>query len=205
MSIFIAFTILFGWNLQYLDVDFEFEKFFPKNDPDSRDYEIHRKQFGYDNDFLLIVLESENGIFNASFLKKTHQFETSLSQISGIEQVVSPISQKHLIHGPTGLLAFPLVHVEEPDKLAQDSIRIFSSPFYASSFSIDRKAYTIYLVHEHFSDQKQSEKLVEEIQSLAKTASLDSIKIVGKLTAQNVFIEFIQNDFGRYLLGSLIL
>ncbi len=198
-------TTLLGWHLQYLSFDFEFEKFFPRNDPDSQSYEVHKKQFGYDNDFLLLIIENQEGIFNTDFMKKVERLEAALSGIDGIANIASPLTQKHLINGPTGLLAFPLIHLDDSDRLKQDSIRIFSNPFYATSFSSDRASYSIYLTHLHFKDQDQTKKLVEEIRFQGKNSSLDHMRIVGKLTAQNVFIDFIQNDFGKYLLGCLAL
>ncbi len=198
-------TAFFGWHLQYLSFDFEFEKFFPQNDPDSQFYEIHKREFGYDNDFILVILGSKNGLFNSDFLTRANHFENSLRSIPGIEQVTSPLSQSHLVNGPTGLLAFPLIHLDNPDLLISDSTRIFSNEFYASSFSSDRKSLIIFLEHDHFTDQERSQKLVEAIQDQSEIHLFDSIRLVGKLTAQNVFISYIQQDFAKFLIGSIIL
>lgn len=205
MILFSLITVFFGWNLQHISFDFEFEKFFPKDDTDSQLYESHKEEFGYDNDFLHLILTRDEGIFNGVFLKSAKQFEDSLREVHLVESVVSPLSQKHLVNGPTGLLSFPLLHMENADQLASDSIRIFGNDFYSSFFSSDRKSLGIYLTHFHFDDQEASKVLINRIDELAIHSGIKDIRIVGKLTAQNVFIDFIQKDFGKFLIGSILL
>ena len=200
-------TLVFGWSLQNLEFDFEFEKFFPKNHPESIAYQVHTDQFGYDNDYLHIIIEEEEGVFNKEFLTIASEFEKSLIRIEDVENVYSPLSLQHVIKSPTGLVIFPLIHTDNPNsyQLRTDSMRVFGNPFYRSAFSEDGKALSIYLHHAHFSDQPRSEKLISAIKKKAKEYGIGKIRLVGKLSAAGVFISYIQNDFGKFLLGSLAL
>ncbi|WP_421765302.1 efflux RND transporter permease subunit [Ekhidna sp.] len=204
-SLLVAITIFFGWNLQYVAFDFEFEKFFPNNHPDSKAYAEHVEQFGYDNDYLHIIIENDEWVFNEEFLKNAHTFEKSLIKIPDIKNVYSPLSLQHVVKTPTGLVIFPLMHTDNPNayQLRQDSLRIFGNPFYKSAFSKNRKALSIYLNHEHFNDQKRSERILEAIKLKGEIYEIPEIKLVGKLSAAGEFISYIQNDFGKFLLGSL--
>ncbi len=206
-SLLVLITLIFGWNLQYLAFDFEFEKFFPKNHPESIAYQKHTDQFGYDNDYLHIIIEEEEGIFNREFLALAAGFEKSLIKIKDVENVYSPLSLQHVVKSPTGLVIFPLIHTENPNsyQLRTDSSRVFGNPFYRSAFSEDGNALSIYLHHAHFSDQRRSEELLSAIRRKAKEFGIGKIRLVGKLSAAGVFISYIQNDFGKFLIGSLIL
>ncbi len=197
-------TLFFGWNLQHLSFDFEFEKFFPRDDPDSRFYQIHRQDFGYDNDFLLIVLK-EDELFRSGFLEKVRQFQDSLSANPLITEVSSPLSQQHLVNTPTGLIAFPLIHIDQQELLARDSIRIFSNPLYRYSFGSDRRSLLIHINHQHFKEQPASRLLINQIEDLSRKFELNNVKLVGKITAQNFFVELIRQDFAKFLVGSVIL
>ena len=53
-----TFTCVCVWNLQYLEVDYNFEKFYPQNDPETTFFEEHRKKFSSDNDFLLVAIKN---------------------------------------------------------------------------------------------------------------------------------------------------
>lgn len=205
-SLLVVITAFLGWNLQFLSFDFEFEKFFPNNHPESKAYSKHTEQFGYDNDYLHIILEEKGGLFNSDFLSRASQFERSLTKIEDVENVYSPLSLQHVIKSPTGIVIFPLIHSEKPTEyqLRQDSVRIFGNPFYRSAFSETGDAISIYLNHAHFGDQKRSEKLLNNIKARAEKYNIKNIRLVGKLSAAGVFISYIQNDFLKFLIGSLI-
>lgn len=202
MMLFGLITVFLGWHLQFLSFDFEFEKFFPKNDPDSQFYEIHKQEFGYDNDFLSIILQTEN-VFDQSFLRRAQAFEDSVSQLDFVTSITSGLSQKHLINGPTGLMAFPLIHIDQPASLLNDSLRIFSNPLYASGFGSDGKSLLIHINHFHFKDQNRSKAFIDEVKTLSERLGLIA-RLVGKLSAQNNFIELIKKDFGKFLGGSIL-
>lgn len=203
----VVITAVLGWNLQFLAFDFEFEKFFPNNHPDSRAYAKHVAQFGYDNDYMHIIISNEGGIFDKDFLENASTFEKSLNNIPDVKSVYSPLSLKHVIKSPTGLVIFPLMHTEDPTdyQIRQDSIRIFGNPFYRDAFSKDGKSLSIYLNHEHFNDQIRGDRLLEAIKIKAQIYEIPSIRLVGKLSAAGVFVSYIQQDFGKFLLGSLAL
>lgn len=205
LAILTLFTCLCGWNLQFLEFDFELEKFFPKDHPESNSYKKHVAQFGYDNDFLHIILENEKGVFDPDFLSRSVAFEESLTTIEDVIRVYSPLSLQHVIKSPTGLVIFPLIHEAEADKLGQDSTRIFGNPLYRSAFGADGKSISIYLNHSHFNDPERSAKIIASIQGEAAKNNLQNIRLVGKLSAASTFINYIQKDFSKYLLASLLL
>ena len=204
-SLLVVITALMGWNLQFLTFDFEFEKFFPNNHPDSQAYAKHTQQFGYDNDYLQVILEANDGLFNRDFMERAAEFERSLTRIKDVENVYSPLSLQHVLKSPTGLVIFPLIHSDNPTEyqLQKDSLRIFGNPFYKSAFSEDGSSISIYLNHAHFNDQGRGERLLSSIKSEAEKYKIDRIRLVGKLSAAGVFISYIQNDFGKFLIGSL--
>ena len=200
-------TGFFAWNLQFLAFDFEFEKFFPEGHPESEAYKIHTEQFGYDNDYLHIIVEREEGIFDKDFLPLVGAFEKSLNRIQDVENIYSPLSLQHVIKTPTGLIIFPLIHTEDPTpyQIRQDSIRVLENPFYRDAFSADGKAVSIYMHHAHFNDQIRGDRLLSAIKEKAKEFGISKVRLVGKLSASGVFINYIQKDFSKFLIGSLIL
>ncbi len=198
-------TVFLGWNTRNIDFDFEFEKFFPKDHPESRLYLEHVEQFGYDNDFLHIILQNSGSVFDTSFLRRASAFEESLLKLDHVERTYSPLSLFHVIKSPTGLIVFPLIHTDDQRKLAQDSARVYGNEFYRAAFSEKGDAISIYLNHDHFNDPEISESLLSNIEAKAREFELEHVRLVGKLSASGVFIRYIQEDFGKFLIGSLIL
>ncbi len=138
-------------------------------------------------------------------MKKAKRFEDSLSNLEHVIRITSPISQPHLINTPTGLLSFPLIHVDDQQVLANDSIRIFTNPVYRNSFGTDGKSLLIHINHFHFKDQPSSQVLLDQITNLTTHFGLENVRLVGKLVAQNEFVGLIKKDFGKFLFGSVIL
>ncbi len=205
LSLILTITLILGLHLPWLSFDFEFEKFFPRNHPESLLYKQHVADFGYDNDFLQIILENEKSAFEADFIQKVSQLEKDLTEIKDVINIYSPLSLKHIVKTPTGLTIFPLIHTNDPDKLMRDSIRVFGNPLYRAAFGKDGKSMRIYLKHEHFSDPKRGKQILDAIQKKAASLDLEKIYIVGKLSASKVFIEYMQRDFTTYLMACLLL
>ncbi len=152
-----------------------------------------------------IILQKEGSVFDTSFLRRASDFEVEIEKIDDVVQVFSPLSLQHAIKSPTGLVVFPLIHIDDPSKLQKDSIRIFGNPFYRAAFSEKADAMSIYLRHEHFNDPVRSEAILNGLEEKAKKYQLGQIRLVGKLSAAGVFIRYMQEDFGKFLLGSLLL
>ena len=76
--------------------------------------------------------------------------------------------------------------------------------FYKSAFSDEGNALSIFLKHGHFNDPERSEKILNNISGKARLFGLLNIRLVGKLSASQVFIQYIKDDFGKFLIGTLI-
>lgn len=204
-SLLVIITAFFGWQAQSLGFDFEFEKFFPRNHPETKLYQKHVEQFGYDNDFMQIILSHDQSVFNSAFLTNASQFEKELRKIKDIEKVFSPLSLQHAVKSPTGLVIFPLIHPSDSFKLPRDSVRIYGNDFYKAAFSEDAKSLSIYLIHAHFDDPERTEKLLNQIQIKAEDNGITSYRLVGKLSASQEFLGYIKTDFGKFLAASIVI
>lgn len=206
MAISWAFLVaFFGYQFSNLKADFEFEKFFPKNDPDIEFYETHLEKFSYDNDYLIAILSNDQGVFDQTFLQKTKQLTDSLRQLNGILNVFSPATLQQPVKGPMGVIPLPLIHIDEPGKYKSDSINIFKHPLFNTYFSKDGKSLILQINHQHFLDPGRSKSFPNQLDNVFTYYHFDHYRLVGKLAAQNAFVGYIQNDFVVFLVVALIL
>ena len=63
----VIFTGLAGISASLLEFDYDFENFFPQNDPDLDYFLEYRETFENDNDYVLISVGDKKGIFNTTF------------------------------------------------------------------------------------------------------------------------------------------
>lgn len=198
-------TSFFGYQLSFLRADFEFERFFPTQDPDIEFYEQHLTEFNYDNDYLIAVITSESGIFDKPFLSEVIAFEDSVSRLTNITQVFSIATAQLPVKGPMGVTPLPLIHVSNPSRYEADSIQINQHPFFKNFISQDGKSLLIQINHEHLTNPADSRSLQLKLNELLHSFTFSNYHLVGKVIAQEAFVGYIQNDFVLFLAAALIL
>ena len=77
-------SIVFAYFTAQIQFDYDFEKFFPDQDEETRFYKNFREQFTTDNDFVIIAVENKSGVFDSTFLR---QFERYAQEVNNLELV----------------------------------------------------------------------------------------------------------------------
>lgn len=206
-SIFLTVFVL-GWlasQLTKLEFDYELENFFPKNDPDLAYYQKFSKTFGYDNDYLLLGFEAENGIFDKGFLNAVEDGLTQISSDEATVQVLSPTSIKSVIKTPLGLLPIPLLHLDNTQKLQKDSSKLYQHPLYRGMFvSKSGSSMKAIVVHQRFESKEAADRYVQNIKSIFKNQT-PRVRIAGKAIAQTAFVNAVKEDFTKFILLAMVL
>lgn len=136
-------TAFSGWRALQLGFDYDFESFFPEDQPETAFYLQFRETFSTDNDFVLIGLQHEGGIFDTTFLAAVHRLEEELTKIHGVTGIVSPLDMTLPVQDPAIGMVFqrPVLRWQQPDKLQADSTSIWNRQgLVGSAFSTDGKA-----------------------------------------------------------------
>ncbi len=195
------------WQLPSLQFNYVFEDFFPVDDPELAYYQDFKEQFGEDNDYLLLAIESSNGIFNERYLNHIDTISAALSRLEGTVNVSSITNAEQPVAGPIGVFQVPVIHVDEPEKHITDSIRLFRQPFLRSSLLADNgKASMLFLQHEHFTEREPADNYLLEVREILSLASdSGSIHMAGKIYAQQTFIQKMQVELLIFLSASLVL
>ncbi|MBD80122.1 MAG: hypothetical protein CL840_14510 [Crocinitomicaceae bacterium] len=182
--------------------DYKFEKFFPPSDQDLQFYFEHVNRFESDNDFLLIGISNEEGIFQQDFLVKLDSLTNQYEKHEHVKRVVSPSNISNPIIGPIGVVKAAYIHTDKPDLYQSDSIRIFGSDgLVGSLFSPDAEKVTLFLGIEPSNDRKFNDKIVSDIESLGKDFEFDEFHVAGKIKGAYYFIK--QMEFELILFMSI--
>ncbi|MDP4679061.1 MAG: MMPL family transporter, partial [Cyclobacteriaceae bacterium] len=192
--------------LTHLAFDYEFENFFPLDDPELAYYKEFSEKFGNDNDYLLIGLENKKGIFQHSFLSKVNELTNDLNNLNETNKVLSITNSKKIVSTPLGLVDIPRLHLNDPEKKLKDSISLIEDEYYKSTFfSKDQNGLRIILFHKRIFDNNKSDEFVFAIDSLVNKYNFDKSHIAGKVKAQYVYVTMVKKDFARFLVISTII
>ncbi|MEM9326873.1 MAG: efflux RND transporter permease subunit [Bacteroidota bacterium] len=191
-------TIVFGWSATKITFNFEFEQLFHQGNEDLLFYEAHVERFGYDNDYLTIILEPSADLYDSAFLASAKNITTALRELETIDFVFSPIELPKLIATPTGLTAFPLL--EDPGRYTADQQFIASDPLLSELIPSDYLALLVY--HQHL-DNVQGTQLNERVVAMITKEGL-SYRLIGRIPGEQAFLGLIKEDFLVFLLASLV-
>lgn len=186
--------------------DYDFEKFFPKGDEDLFYFLDHRQKFQNDNDYLLIGLENPNGVFDTDFLYRIDSLTDFLSALPQVNQVLSPTNAARLIRSPMGWIRVPYLHLEEPERLKEDSTIIYQhSNLVGRTFSKDGRSVCVVVNHRQQIKRVAADSLMTSLTQKLKSLQLPQAHLAGKIRAQPVYLHLIREELTLFLSASVVL
>lgn len=196
--------MFFVYQATTVELDYDFEKFYPTSDPETEFFLEYRKKFQSDNDFLLIGVEKKDGVFDKTFLKKVDNFTKDLSKIDHVDSVASITNLKE-IFVRTKVTSRQLIDFDNID-LKRDSVNIYSKPELINSFvAEDAKSICLFIKHEDFLSKKKSDQLINDLNSSAEKYGFEKIRVAGRTIGQNYYIEKMSGEMLLFVALSAIL
>lgn len=206
LGLVLTITGLSLYELRKIKFDYDFESFFPVDDPDLDVYLKFRKTFEYDNEFVLLAIENKKGVFQKDFLEKLETLSDSLRNVPDITSVNSPTTLQNTIVTELGPVQIPYLHIDDPSRYASDSALIFRSPeLVGSFFSADGKAVSIYLKTTEGINKAKSDAMVDNINKLVNNLHFDHVRTASKAKGQRVYLERLTNEFYVFFGASFFL
>ncbi|MEX2597872.1 MAG: MMPL family transporter [Salibacteraceae bacterium] len=199
-------TLAAGYNISKLQFDYEFEHFFPSEDPMLDFYNSYKEKFYTDVDFVLLALRNDQGIFDQAFLERALSLQNDLKSISKIKRVISPFTFRSYALGPFGPIGIPLLHPSEPNRYKADSTKIFKHDKEVGSlFSKDGKSISMLIEVEPNLSKLQTDTAFLHLSEVVDRYTFDEIHLAGKAIGQAYYIEQIQYEFALFFSLAVLL
>jgi len=201
-------TAFLGWRMSKVGFDYDFEKFFPANDPDTEFFLEYRKKFGSDNDFVLFALSNNNGVFREDFLRRVDSFSNELRKIPYVTRVYSIIDYRDLVMTSFSRVPFPVpaIHMDDPESYGPDSSKIFEDNLLVRNLiSADAKTVLVYVDTKQYISKNASDSLALFIDEVMDRYSFDGKISAGRSTGQSYYVKLMQYELGFFAITSFIL
>ncbi len=203
---FFAITAFFAYNLKDIRLDYDFEKFFPMSDEETEYFFEYRKKFTSDNDFVLVAVPNEKGIFDKDFLKKVDQLTSAADTLPHVEIDTSITAQEEVfLFSGGGSASKPYIDFDDFDA-KRDSTRIYEHQELINNFiSEDAKSICVFIKHKDFLGKEKSDRLLEQLNALVKSLELEDVKIGGRIRGQKYYIDKMTVEMTLFVsLGALL-
>lgn len=191
-----------------LQFSYDFEAFFPQKDPATATYLEFRDHFETDNDFVIIALENEEGIFDSTFIQKVKVLTDSLEHVPFIEEVRSPTNLMEYYQDPFlgSVFEIPVIDPDRPEEFAADSSRIYDEGQWVGLFfSEDGKSVAINLKHTQKLSKENCDALSHNLEALVQTFGFDRTHLIGRSFGQRMYVELMMQELILFISLSLVL
>lgn len=203
---FVGLAVTSATSLGNLKFNFDFSQFFPKGDEDIIFYEDFIKDFGTDDNFLLIGVENGKTVFEKEFLTNFHEFSLAAKHLPGVKSAESLTTLSYPLKTSFGYTKLPIIHIQEPSKYVTDWKRLKGSELYMNSL-IDKEATSmvVALITEDELDYDQSTALLEGVHELLGKHELSNAHIIGRASFYEAIVSMQKREFIFTSLISFIL
>ena len=143
-------TVVSGLLVSRLEFNYDFEEFFPQNDPATHYFLDYRNSFESDFDYFIVVLENPTGVFDSTFLSRVDALNNRLRTVDNIVEAVGPTQVMDVVQDPLfgGFFSSPWLDYTTPQNYAADSTKIYENgQWIGIFFSPDGKSIAINMKH----------------------------------------------------------
>jgi len=126
VATFLVLAAISGYYVTQLQFSFDFEQFFPEGDEDLEFFRDFVENFEGDDNFLLVAVRREQGVFEQDFLERFHDFTLSARELPYIEESQSLTKFSYPVRTPFAITTVPAIHIDQPERLPADRARILS-------------------------------------------------------------------------------
>jgi len=203
LLIIIPLSVYFTLQLKF---SYDYEDFFPKGDPDLDFYYTFRDQFEHDDNFLLVGLKPEQGVFDLKFLTSLDSATNKIQRSNYAERAYSITNFKYFIKSPFGFIDYPALHIYEPEKYSADSSRIhLDERISGKLISEDFSTTIIFIKTNDTLSQEESALFITEVKKGLSESGISDFHLLGKSNFQVELVKLQRQEFFIYSLLSVLL
>lgn len=205
IPIIVAFSLMAVYSLTFmskLNFQFDFESFFPKDDPDLAIFKDFIKDFETDDNFLLVGLKREEGIFDQEFLEDLHDLTIKSKDLPYVLEAESITKFSYPLFTPFGVTTIPAIHIDDPSKYEAEREKLLSDERMVDYLiSRDGKSTVVALKTIDAIRLDQSNELLGQLESLLETYDFEEDHLLGRAFFQK---ELVRMQVREILMATVI-
>lgn len=204
-----AFSVWLAASLYFipkLELIYDFESFFPKNNPDLDFYLEFRKNFEPDDNFLFVALVNEPSVFQKNFLQKADSLTRLLSEIENVQNTYSLTNFRFPVKTPFGWNGIQAIHINDTTRYKADSLRLMQDPRTAGKLiSANAASLNIVVKTKPLLSQKEEAAINNKVFEILNKSGIEKFHVAGKANVQTVFVKKNLEEMVFYSLASGLL
>jgi uncharacterized protein len=205
--IFTILAILSIFQVFRLQFSFDFEQFFPKGDEDLEFFREFVSEFESDDNFMLVAISREQGVFEQKFLTDFHEFSLKCRQLPHILEARSLTQLSYPIKTPFAITTIPIIHLDRPERYARDSAMVVNDPRFVHNL-IDKSGtlLVVYLKTKSSVTLDEARELMSATDALVQSYSFENYHYLGRPYFQQELVDMQKREiiFSAIVSGILV-
>jgi len=193
------------YSARNITINYNYENYFPQNDPTFEDYRTFTENFEADGEFLLIGIKNNEGIFDSTFLRKVKALGDTLKTQKNVNYLISPCHECYS-YKMTGITQFektPCISFINHEK---DSVAIFQNKkLIGSIFSSSGKAVTMYLTTHDKLNKSDGDELLDSVNKTLENFNFDESHISGRIVTTSHYTKQLGKELILFFSISVLL
>ncbi|MEQ8705689.1 MAG: MMPL family transporter [Phaeodactylibacter sp.] len=190
VATFLVLAVISGYYVTQLQFSFDFEQFFPEGDEDLEFFRDFIDNFEGDDNFLLVAVRREQGIFEQDFLERFHDFTLATRELPHIEESQSLTKFSYPVRTPFAITTVPAIHIDQPERYPSDSARILSDErFVHNLISEDGTTLVVFLKTVPSIQLDQARELMAALDEQINTYAFEEYHYLGRPYFQKELVD----------------
>jgi predicted RND superfamily exporter protein len=182
-----ATSVFYTFRLQF---SFDFEQFFPEGDEDLEFFREFINEFEADDNFLMVAVRREAGVFDSVFLTRFHDFTLKARRLPHVTGVQSLTMVAYPVKTPFAVTTMPAIHLNSPDRYPSDRRRIMADErFVHNLISADAGTLVVFLKTINSIQLEQARQLMGDLDALITQYGFEEHHYLGRPYFQRELVQ----------------
>lgn len=190
VALFLLLGALSAFQLGKLKFSFDFEQFFPDGDEDLELFREFIREFETDDNFLLVAVRRDSGVFEQRFLEQFHDFTLKCRELPHVVESQSLTKFSYPVRTPFAITTIPAIHIDQPERYEADKKRILGDErFVYNLISEDATTLVVFLKTVNSIQLGQARELMAALDELIGRYDFEEFHYLGRPYFQKELVD----------------
>ncbi len=195
-------AIVSGYFVTQVKFSFDFEQFFPEGDDDLAFFQDFIENFEADDNFMLVALVREEGVFDSAFLDQAHRFALESRELPYVMETQSLTQFSYPVKTPFAVTTIPAIHRQDPTRYEADRERILADERFVYNFiNEDATALMVFMKTTSSMSLQDSREMMQALNALLETHRFPRVHMMGRPYFQK---ELVRMQIREVLVSALV-
>ncbi|MEM6263267.1 MAG: MMPL family transporter [Bacteroidota bacterium] len=201
-------SLVFAAFAAQLRINFSFDAFYPKDDPEYQYYDVYQEQFMETQNFMISIALKAPGdnIYDQEFLQQSDVLFGELAEVYGIDSSIIATTYPQIKRRGTGFSAKPYLRFGSPQEVEASQKRIAKDPGPIGTFISKNETYLCgyFFLNDTLFDTPRRDEVTREFDEILAETDLEFM-ISGIPYIRTQYVDKIGNELTLFLGISLLL